>query len=112
MLPYKNRLTKERDFQKTYKGQGVKSLFFSLRFQKNRLKETRIGVVVGKKVSVKSTKRNRLKRRMREVFKSALPRIEKSFDIAVIAYPQSVNLEFKKIEEDINFLLKKAKLLL
>ncbi len=111
MLPLKNRLIKERDFQRVYKGKGIKNFLFSLRFQKSRFKNPRIGFVVGKNVSVKSIKRNKLKRRMREVLKTLLPHIKENLDIVITAFPKSVDLKFEEIEKEITLLFKKARLL-
>lgn len=111
MLPKKNRILKKKDFKKTFKEKGTKNEFFSLKFKPCRLSSTRIGIVISRKVSIKSTERNKLKRRIREIFKKLLPGINKNTDIVLNVFPKSLELGFGGIEEKITELLKKSKLL-
>jgi len=64
MLQKKNRLLKDRDFKKALRERGAKNIFFSLKIKPNRLGVARIGIIIGKKVSLRSTERNKLKRRI------------------------------------------------
>lgn len=111
MLPLKNRLTKDRDFQRAYKGKGVKTPFFSLRFILNRKGGPRVGIVIGKKVSKKSTERNLLKRRVREILKKSISNIQGNYDIILAPLPQANKLSFKEAEKEITEMFKKAGIL-
>jgi len=111
MLARKNRILEERDFKKAFREKGVKNNFFSLKSKPNRLNTVRIGIIVSKKISPKSTERNKLKRRIREVFKALLPKISKNTDIVLNAFPRSLELNFQEIKKNIIELLKKVRLL-
>lgn len=87
MLANINRLRKEREIQKVFKfGKSLKSANFSIRYVSNRLNNNRFAVVVGTKVDKRSTRRNALKRRMREVIRLLLQSLPKGFDIVLGAY--------------------------
>lgn len=112
MLSLKHRLKKDRDFEKVFKkGRAHKNPFFSIKFHPNRVGSVRVGIVVGRKVSPKSTERNKLKRRIRESLKTFLPKIKRNIDIVIVSFSRSRDLDFRQIKEDIEDLLKKARLL-
>ncbi len=85
MLPYKNRLLKEKDFEKVFKnGKGFKQDFLYLKLLENELPETRFGIVISKKVCKKAVTRNKIKRRIRHLIKQTLPDIKKGKDVILI----------------------------
>ncbi|OIP23169.1 ribonuclease P protein component [bacterium CG_4_10_14_0_2_um_filter_33_32] len=108
MLSQENRLKKEKDFQRVYKGGKINSPFFSLRYQHSKLKKIRVGVVVGRKVSAKSVERNQLKRRIRELVREILPDIKNNLDIVLTANPSSKALNFQDMRQEIANLFKRA----
>lgn len=73
MLPKEERLVKNREFAYIYrKKQSVANSLLILYVGNKKRDEafpTRVGFVVGKKVSKKAVKRNRAKRLMREAYK-------------------------------------------
>lgn len=86
MLPFKNRLTRKKDYEKVQKiGRFVSSGNVALKILGNDLKETRVGFVVGLKYSKKAVERNLVKRKLREIFRSELKKIKKGVDIVVMA---------------------------
>ena len=112
MLPQKNRLLKDRDFRRVLKnGKGFKDPFFYIKLKSNRAGYTRIGIVVGRKVSLKSVVRNKIKRRAREILRELLPKAKKGIDIVIISFPKSKELTFKDTKKSITSLFKKVKLL-
>lgn len=111
MLKKENRLKKSRDFKKLYKERSIKTRFFSFRGKLKRGGETRIGIVLSKNVSQKSTERNKLKRQIREVLRKNLSHIKSGQDIAINVFPESHGLNYKEIEKNILDLLKKAKVI-
>lgn len=110
MLPKKNRLRKEKEFQAAYKGKRIGNKFFSLSYRFSKNKNFRIGIVVGKKVYSKSTDRNKLKRRVREILRKNFPKLKQNIDIVLISYPKVKDIGFKEIEKNIIDLLEKANL--
>ena len=112
MLSKENRLKKKRDFEAVFRsGKGFKQDFLFLKVFKNNLDVSRFGFVVGKKISKKTTLRNKIKRRMREIIKMNLPGIKKGWDGIIIANRGIENKGFKEIKESMERLLKKAELI-
>lgn len=67
----------------------------------------RLGFVVSKKVAGKAHDRNRLKRRLREVSRRYLGRLE-GVDLIFVARPSAVGAEVDSLEKEILQLLTKA----
>lgn len=117
MLKKINRLTKKKDIEALMKqGKAVYFLFFIIKYKPNGLAFSRFAVVVSAKVSKKATKRNLIKRRIREIIRYNLPNIAKGHDIAIIVSPKTINqagkvATYQEIEFNIANGFKKAKLL-
>ena len=89
MLSKKNRLKKNKDFNKIFKkGKKINEEVLLLIILKNNLKETKVGVVINKKVSKKAVIRNKIKRRIYNSIRNKLPEIEKGFDFLIIVRPE------------------------
>jgi len=112
VLPKQNRLKKKKDFERVFKeGQGFKEDFLFLKIRKNKLKNSRFGFVVSKNFAKKSTLRNKIKRRLRELVRINLAKIKKGVDGVLVANPGLETKDFWEIEEVINKLFKKAGIL-
>lgn len=112
MLAKKNRLKKRKDFESVFrKGKGFKENFLVLKKSRNNLDFSRFGFIVGGKVSKKATVRNKIKRRLRELVQTKLPKIKKGFDFILIAKEGLANKDFKEMEETIDKLFNKAKII-
>ena len=112
MLPKENRITKDKEFQKVYrKGEFFGTKLIHFKYMRNNLPNTRVGFVIGKKVHKSAVRRNLLKRRMRAVFRLNLAKIKPGYDIAVIAKPGAIELDYEEIEKNLLFALKKIKLM-
>lgn len=112
MLAKISRLTADKDYAKLFKrGGGANGPAFSVRYLSNGLGRTRLGFVVGLKVSKKAVVRNLLKRRMREVIRPLLPSVAVGADIAVIAKPAAANLSFDDVRKNLVLLFERARLL-
>ncbi|MBI2452731.1 MAG: ribonuclease P protein component [Parcubacteria group bacterium] len=102
MLPKTNRLTKSKEIQGVLrKGQGVKrkSLLLKIEMQPT-LSPPRFAVVVSRKVSKRSTVRNKIRRRILEALRRETGSI-KGVRCVVMALPGSATLSFKDICEAI-----------
>jgi len=130
MLKKDFRLKKKRDFNLIIKnGQWQNGRLFSLKVLKldeitdlfpkredpekfkNQLK---IAVVVGVKVSKSAVKRNAIKRKMREVVRLLVkePGVKTGYYIMINAKPAVLGVDYAEISQEINFLFKKADLLI
>lgn len=112
MLPKKYRLTREKDFEHTFK--KGKSFFIrelGVKCLPNNLPHSRIGIVVSNKISKKATERNKIKRRLRETIRLALPQIKAPVDLLIITRPTIVDLDYHGIESHLTNCLKKLRII-
>lgn len=113
MLPFKNRLTRRKDFEKVQKnGHFFSEGTIMLKVLENGLGETRIGFIVGLKFSKKASARNQMKRQLRENFQREVGFIKKGLDI-VISLRKRENEKIKQdqLNKNIRALLEKNHLL-
>jgi len=111
MLPKVNCLKRKKDFERVFKeGKGFKEDFLFLKFYLNNLKKSRFGIIVSQKISKKAIIRNKIKRRIRAVINSKLPKIKKGMDIVLVVLPGLETKDFWEIEDTINRLFEKAKI--
>ncbi len=114
MLTKCNRLTKEEDFKIVFKAGKKYSLLGTgiyLKVRGNNLEQSRFGFVISKKVSKKAVVRNKIKRRLREIVRINLSKIKEGNDVVVIVLPGFEKNDFQAIEENVNDLFQKAKLI-
>jgi ribonuclease P protein component len=113
MLPFKNRLTKRKDFDRVQKsGQFFSEGNLALKFTQNDLGETRIGFVVGMKFSRKAVERNSAKRQLRELFRKKLSGLKKGVDVVVMIRKREGEKIFpNKLEKNADQILQKSSLL-
>ncbi len=110
MLPRKNRLRKKNDFKLVFKnGKTINDELFFLKVKKNNLGINRVGFVVGTKISKKATLRNKIKRRLTEVIKQNLDKIESGLDIIVVAKPKVIDKNYLEIKQSVDNLFKQVK---
>jgi len=107
MLAKQHRLLRDADFQKIWK-QGksfyTKSLGFKL--LKNNLTVSRFGIVIGTKISKKSTIRNKIKRQLSEIIRLKLKEIALGYDLIIIALPSVIGKDYQELEKEIQSALK------
>lgn len=72
-------------------------------------RKIKIGILISKRISPKATKRNLLKRRIREIVRT-LPQIQKGFKIVFIPLP-GIDFDFESLKRKIERILKKARIL-
>jgi len=113
----KQKLTKDKDFERVFKsGRSAYAPFLLLKYLKNKIGITRFGIIVSAKVSKKAVLRNLAKRRIREILRLNKEKIKKGFDIIIVVSPKIVSqsgkiLKYQEIEKTLLNLLKKADLL-
>lgn len=109
MLPQKNRIKKQKDFEKIFKqGRAYKEKELFVKVLKREDSNLRFGFVVSKKVSNKAVQRNKVKRRMREIVRSLLPNIKKGYDVVLVALPGLEKYDFWELQEIILSVFQKA----
>lgn len=110
MLEKKNRICKNKEFDRVFTGQSFYAKFLGIKSTDNDKGETRIGVLVGLKVSKKAVLRNKLKRQIKSIISQELPLIKSGKDLVVITLPQILETEFEDIRSAIKGGLKKLNL--
>ena len=124
MLPKENRLKHMKDFDILFKeGRFVGGRFLTVKYwkvdpekyprRKYNVEDLKIGFVVGKKVHKSAVKRNRIKRQMREVVRLLLKenKLKKGFNVAFIAKPEILGVEYVEVEKEILGVLGKVRVL-
>lgn len=86
MIPFKNRFHGHSSLSYVYKnGQALRSHLFTVKFIANSHRdESRIAVVVSKKVLKSAVRRNLIRRRLYEYMRTKLPTLKGVYDIAII----------------------------
>ena len=110
MLEKKNRICKNKEFDRVFTGQSFYAKFLGLKVGDSRFSETRIGVLVGLKVSKKAVIRNKLKRQIRSIISQELPLLKDGKDLVVITLPSIIDVDFKELQDALKTGLKKLKL--
>ena len=73
--------------------------------------ESRLGVTITTKVDKRAAARNRLRRRIREIFRKNRERLKFEIDLVVIALTGAADLSFSEVEQEILGLCQKAKII-
>lgn len=103
---------KRKDFKKVLKeGKKIKTGYLILKILPNNLAKIRVGVLIGKKISKKATIRNKIKRRLKELVRQNLEKIEKGLDLVFIPCPEIKNKNFIELKSLFFQILKKAQIL-
>ena len=111
MLAKKNRLTRNKDFEAVSKqGKSLANSLLVLKWVKNDLSYSRFGIVVSLKIDKRATRRNKIKRRLREIIRSHLDCIKSGYDFLIIARNGIKDKKFKNLKSSFLKLLKKANL--
>jgi len=97
-------------FQRLYHTKGVADGYMVLYARKNRTETNRVGITVGKKLG-KAHIRNRVRRRLREVYRLNEAQFQSGWDIVVVARTKAVDAEFSRLTKSYLSLAKKAGIL-
>lgn len=107
----KHRLIRSIDFKRVRRmGKSLAHPFAVLIVHRNDIAVTRLGVSAAKSVG-NAVKRNRAKRRLREILRSHLPEIVSGWDVVVIARPEAVDAKWDMLQSAIRDLLQRSGLL-
>lgn len=99
-----NRLRHRNEFKTVYqKGERRSGKYLVLRFVKavspaegeTTLPPPKIGISISQKVSKKAVVRNRIKRQIRAIIRSWLPKLPKGLHIVVIVKPQAQGCKYE-----------------
>jgi len=87
-------------FRKLYqKGTSHVSPSVVVYAKRNGLSHNRVGITVSKKIG-KAVVRNRAKRRLREVFRTNIPKLKNGFDFVLVARGRTATVPYTKLISD------------
>ena len=94
------RLTDSPEFERVYsRGAAYRGRLFTVHAFPNEFGTPRLGLSVSRKVGNAVT-RNLVRRRLKEVFYSALPEIPGNLDLVVSARPAAAEADFRELDEE------------
>lgn len=85
-------------FQRLYRTGGYANGYLVLYARKNRTDTNRVGITVGKKLG-HAVVRNRVRRRLREVYRLNEDKFQAGWDIVVVARTRAVYADFSQLVE-------------
>ena len=106
-MKYSTSLKLNHIFQRLYRSNGQANGYFVFYARKNRLDTNRVGITVSKKLG-KAHIRNRVRRRVREVYRLNEELFQPGWDIVVVARSKSVDADFGKLSKAYLQLAEKA----
>lgn len=102
----KYRLRKNMEFKKVYSGgKNYWNRNLILYIRKNKLDESRYGITITKKIG-NAVVRNKIRRRIKEVYRLNLYRIKNGYDLIFIPKKNVVDLPYKELESAVIHILK------
>ena len=88
------------DFRRTYrKGRSAAEPCLVVYARRNNTRENRVGFTVSKKLGC-AVVRNRVRRRLREIYRLNEQALRSGFDLVVVARGRSVNAEYRRLERE------------
>ena len=98
-------------FQRLYRTGGVANGYIVLYARKNGTNTNRVGITVSKKLG-HAVVRNRVRRRLRDVYRLNEDKFQSGWDIVVVARSKAVTAQFQKLTAAYLQLAEKAGILL
>ncbi len=90
-------LKKNSDFRRLYaKGKSAVTPYLVAYARPNRLGENRLGYTVSVKLG-HAVVRNRVRRRLREIYRLNAPQLRQGHDIVIVARSRAVGSEYRKL---------------
>ncbi len=109
-FPGKYRIKKKSDFKRVYEnGERFFHSYFVIFYLKNGLGYSRLGLTVSRKIG-RAVVRNRIKRRLREIFRLNRYRINGGFDLVFNVKRSILNASYVDIERAFFDFLEKCKI--
>ena len=101
-FPSKFRLRKSREFARLReKSSKVYSAHFLILITPSESNVSRLGITVSSKIDKRAVVRNKIKRRIRDIFRVNRSRLRSNFDIVIIARKNAGDLSFEEVKREI-----------
>lgn len=99
MLAREHRLSEKRDFQRVFThGLRASTPLYSIHWARNTGGAPRFGFVVSNKISKHATKRNTIRRRLRECARRNLDTFPLPLDVVIVARPPLLTTPYRDLE--------------
>ena len=99
-MKYTVSLKGNRSFRRLYaKGRSLASGTVVLYARRNGSRENRLGLTVGTKVG-KAVVRNRIRRRLREIYRLNEGRFRRGWDLVAVARSRAAEADYRELEKD------------
>ncbi len=93
-------IKQNHEFRRLYnKGKSVVTPSMVVYCRKSRLDHNRVGITVSTKIGC-AVKRNRARRRLRELFRLAQSRMKQGYDVIIVARTRTVTAPHRKLQAD------------
>ena len=103
-------LKQNHEFRRLYnKGKSAVSPYFVIYCRKNHREMSRLGITTGVKLG-NAVKRNRVRRRIRALYRTNEHQIHAGYDIVVVARTRAIYARYADLEQSFRKLLKKLEL--
>ena len=103
-------LKQNHEFRRLYnKGKSAVSPYFAVYCRKNHRPMSRLGITTGVKLG-NAVKRNRVRRRIRELYRTNEQNILCGYDIVVVARTRAIFAKYSDLEQSFRKLMKKLEL--
>lgn len=104
-------LKENYEFRRVYnKGKSGVSPLLVVYARANRGARNRLGVTVGAKLG-HAVVRNRVRRRLREIYRLSQPQMKQGYDIVLVARSRAVNASYRELERAYQRICEKLELL-
>ena len=92
-------LKKNSDFRRLYtKGKSTVNPYMAVYCRRNRGGENRLGYTVSAKLG-HAVVRNRIRRRLREIYRLNSPHLKSGWDIVIVARAKCIDAQYSRIEK-------------
>ena len=110
-MKFTTSLKKNHEFRRLYnKGKSAASQYIVIYVRKNNSIGNRLGITVSKKIG-SAVQRNRVRRRLKEIYRLCETDLKPGYDIVIVARVSSRFIKYSELETSVLLLLKKLGIL-
>jgi len=107
-FPRSARLLRKQEFDRVFaEGRSLHCRSFTAVVMRSTAARSRLGLVVGRKLDRRATGRNRIRRRIREVFRIHASRLASAWDIVIIPRARALSCSHEALRRDMIEMLDK-----